>query len=655
MDLQNLSPEVLNLILGNESTSWMVLRLWKCGSTLLNAKLASAITYIDLRHSRLQEAQYPRFLSCFRHLRHLSLSSRLNLVSSTYPDLQREIEKLPKTLVSLTIESDNPKAPFLNYAPDWTSKDPRFISTEYQLGSSELINLNVLFPQLHTMGVLTSGGQHCALSPADFPALPSTLTTLAVHPTLNVALNAKCFSVLPRSLTHLLANVEIVFSNDDSRRALVLADIADAPPNLELISEFQWYGNVPKDVSWMPMSLTRVSRLDSWNLKTIRHGPPKLNNVTLDDIPSDSLQPWTLELPKHLTSFMWLPESENAPKLTVEALTQLPRTLTLLQVRYFDMIAWNEIRALGDDIGLQEARKAIWPPLKEFVVCRSLFSSDQLDLLPSTLGKLSLHVISLINVNTDLELNCSFLPNSLGRLELSSSYPISITLSGSMPPDLRTLTSELAFKEFGDAATTCNLTRIDLETALQRPLMEPNFHLPPKLVALSIAEWHALWFDAIPRTVTRLRIKRLFIPFSYEYNVGDFFGELPPGLTSLSIVNASTDGSTGPKTFSSLCFSSLPSLAELYVSTSVGDFTSAVLKNLPRNMRTLGITLNSMESDDAIFLPPKLRSLHLGPHINLQKDYFARYWPIRAIAQLQKAIGTVHSDILRSRLSTALH
>lgn len=102
MNLAGLSADVLGLLLSSASSSFLILRLWKCGNRALNSKLAAGVTHVHLDQVQALRSPYPRMLSELRQLRCLTLKALSSLMENL-EDLVKELHKLPESLQELRI------------------------------------------------------------------------------------------------------------------------------------------------------------------------------------------------------------------------------------------------------------------------------------------------------------------------------------------------------------------------------------------------------------------------------------------------------------------------------------------------------------------------------------------------------------------------
>lgn len=128
--LLNFPSEILGLILNGSQFSYLILRLWKTGNRLLQEKLASGVTDVCLRTVSALPSKYPLMLSKLRFLRHLSLASH-SYIFEDPRQWQVELKKLPQTLETLKISSEDAISSLLNLSPRWSRQAPLYIERRY--------------------------------------------------------------------------------------------------------------------------------------------------------------------------------------------------------------------------------------------------------------------------------------------------------------------------------------------------------------------------------------------------------------------------------------------------------------------------------------------------------------------------------------------
>lgn len=152
-NLASMPSEFLSLLLSG-SCSHLALMLWKCGDTVLNTKLAHSVLEIDLKDKMwTSTSRYPKLLSSFTKLRYLSINRNGAPLMASSKDLSVELQKLPPTLLTLKIAGREAEEAFYNHAPEWTRENPAYVTVNYELGPSQLIDLQRIFPKLNTLEI----------------------------------------------------------------------------------------------------------------------------------------------------------------------------------------------------------------------------------------------------------------------------------------------------------------------------------------------------------------------------------------------------------------------------------------------------------------------------------------------------------------------
>lgn len=592
MILSHLPAVLLGSILGESGSSYLILDLWKCGDKLLNAKLASSVTHIELERHPAYFGNYPRILSEFRSLRYLSLKSTHDLMKNVM-DWQLEVSKLSDRIETLRIESPDASCVFLNFAPDWTQDSSSLIETSYKRGKSSLIDFESKFPRLHTLH-LEDGGDYFIHGLAALPPSLTILSTLKI--TISVG-EPTIIDQLPPSLLKLDADIEI---ESGALQGVYLDAWSRAPPHLESIRSINWYDDI-ETFEWMPRSLTECHIPRGVIIAPTPTLPPLLNSINLISFNASSSElsntPWPSMLPSNLTRLTLAPQNDEI-QLTLDAnLHLLPKTLTALIIPHLvfgtSLISWSEIRRESIAPGAEN----IWPPrLEELRLGGHTVRFKDVSLLPSTLKSLDIALGEYHGATTHYtrsQFESDFLPSNLIYLKLTMRW---------------------------------NRAVLDSPNA---PII-----LPSTITNLEIEEWHINWFMTIPRATSSLLIRRLHGAHrSSLTEENDIFKDLPSGLKSLAIERL--DGPMaellfGEAAFYAQSFSSLPNLEELRV-VSIGSFPAKVLRNLPRGMMALQIELQDLNEEDAPFIPPRLTTfMLLGSNIPWRLPHVSEYWPLRA-------------------------
>lgn len=192
--LRNFPTEILAQILNTPQSSNLVINLWKSGDRILQHKIASCITILDIRDTRVgSSSRYPKLISCLPKLTSLRIERGRAWLMSSPILLSYELAKLPPSLTSLTLSSADSPRGLLNYG-----SDGKVINSKYPRGESELYNWGKVFPSLESLEI--ADFEHdTSISPTDFAGLPPTLTRLRL-PTFRI-LSSLMLQTLPPSLT----------------------------------------------------------------------------------------------------------------------------------------------------------------------------------------------------------------------------------------------------------------------------------------------------------------------------------------------------------------------------------------------------------------------------------------------------------------------
>lgn len=171
--LANLPKELLAQILCRTSTSFLIISLWKCGDHHLIKQLASAITFLDLKDTRLAStSRYPKLISELTNLRYLSINRGSHPLMDCSRSLSQEIQKIQgSNLETLKFCSAEAASAFRRHSDaNDEDGDPIFIEAMYELGSSPLYMSHV-FPQLTTFEI---AGATCDEDPNQLESMPMT-------------------------------------------------------------------------------------------------------------------------------------------------------------------------------------------------------------------------------------------------------------------------------------------------------------------------------------------------------------------------------------------------------------------------------------------------------------------------------------------------
>lgn len=605
--LASLSPEILALILDG-NCSYLAIKLWKCGSHALNLRLASGIIHMDLKQPESAFcSKIPLMVKHLRLLRYFSASFPGE--ASTHPQDWSYISKsLPKSLEVLRIVCDSALHFILNCAPEWTVDVPIYLETQHSRGMSRLIDLEGLYPHLHTLEVKSS----IALCPRDLPGLPSTLThltaTLSFHePSIKGATDfTNLISLLPASLRVLKTFIEFPEAKEASLN-VISDDWARGPTHLETLHLNNDLPEHMTGLDWAPKTLTDFRfNFDCllWSLNLARSYPPLVEYLEIPfRIETEAFRSrdthWMAELPKHLTCL----EVSNEARFEGCNFLTLPRSLRKLITRGEEFV---EMTNQFDAATLSGGRmlESFWPPSLTFMrVCVPNHLMSRLEVLPRTL--------------TELKCFCS-----MDYPENGVDADGNVVIEGkSLPPNLTSLTlvtpGVRVVSPFPQTLTYLEVTyghpqalREALPAGLKHFKFRQQFDeevslLPRGLTFLHLTTMKAISNADLPRNLTCLVLS--LGPEAVERMMKDFlFKELPETLTSLYITMPDTrfDESMFPPQQS---LSQLTKLKRLTLQTAWPIPASKILPQLPRGLTSFDAPLSSLTLEDIASLPRGLR------------------------------------------------
>ena len=390
--LDNLPADILAEILSSPDRSFLAITLWKCGSRLLQHKLAHSVLSIHLTDKlAFSTSRWPKCLSSFVALQTLSFS--INGPAMSSPKLfQQEILSLPSTLRSLVISSSdlcsclldsyessssNEKGGTVNYLDYISQRFPAL--TRLEVPSS-------VFPALQSPLFLAIAKNIRELSFPGYYFRASDLDNLASSPTMEFLDFAIDFSS-PEETSSFFAR----FS--PSIRRIYEIQICYEAENLN---------EIPKDLK---IDVLRFSIDAPWTEGVARSCPPNVRELEVTFI-DDALTPlhdaaqWCSDLPPSLSSFKC-----TCSILHPKPLSQLPRYLTELHVDLLAIDGWEPSDALSRLPHLtslhitQPHRIHIDTPLPSSIISFSTSTSEgvssippsQFHLLPPNLTSLNLH------------------------------------------------------------------------------------------------------------------------------------------------------------------------------------------------------------------------------------------------------------------------
>lgn len=543
MFLFDLPPHILDSILTSSNITFMVIALYKCGSSALNYNFSQGgCTSVYLEDKNVDSmSRWPKMITTLRRLRVLRID-RCGYMAT--PDIfSVELQKLPPTLTELSLKCEGAVLSCLaSTGPTTPESSPPTPPTGWP--ESRLWNMGRLFPQLQTlilMDWIITFTARPDFSIQDISVLPPTVTTLA----LGIENNNFNGSLIEKLLPE-LQSLEMFFMNE----------IDVWPASLTRISGFSLRSrsNLDALTAKLPRGL-KGRLLWPFSPSIAAALPPALEemditgrqSIAYQDFERLGLTPWTRTLPARLTKLtVYYP-------LTAKDISSLPKTLIKV---LFGRIAWE---TFAESIGYQRtpenqfefsstaqvdlsildaSARALWPNIKELEIVTPATAVKCLDWLPKSLTSIRpLQLILPPLFNTPIRID-EILP-SLTDLHLKSLTPVNYSLIH-LPPlttlflsnSIRFYPSELHYEALDEDSMRLletNLPKLDDAHCLFKPslrVLSLRLDRPIDINAIILA-------GALPSTLEELHIEsdQSQVPSS-------ICALLPPALTSLGIIRA---------------------------------------------------------------------------------------------------------------------
>ena len=377
--LSHFPSEVLGLILSSKHSSFLVIDLWKSGNRLLQHKLTSCITIIDIEDLNFaSNSRFPKLISCFPNLTTLRIDRGLGSLLDSSALLSYALRDLPSSLTNLSLVSSDAPFALLDY-----DSPGSVVSSASNRARSRLYDWSKVFPSLRSLEMVDLLND-TSLEPRDFLGLPRTLRHIDMSVPHRQILES--YQYLPSSIT-------------------------------------TWGDNVPV-LPWSFEISTCLSHLIS---------------LSIEDVDEDSFEgssSWYIYLPKNLTrlSIDELPDIEVGFTLVAK----LPRTLTYL--RMFISADEDEFDSYDSDSEEEEEEKkspstktkVSWPPALRTLVLHGL-SPHIMYMLPQ--GIETLELICPLDKRGFFDSN--IVPRSVTHLSILS--PSLRAIGCGLPPTLLTL------------------------------------------------------------------------------------------------------------------------------------------------------------------------------------------------------------------------
>lgn len=617
MNLPDLSSDILGQLSDIPDCSVVIIALWKCGDSKLNAKLASSVTSMHLRHRIGSYANFPSMLSQLRELRHFSVYSTQNVIGiPIYWPL--ELRKLPPTIESLELNLANGLSVFQDFGP-------RNEDNPLDTGLFTKTDIVKLFPRLTTLKVSNTVVPGEGFATKDFPPLPSTLTHLSLPA---IRFQGSFTEKLPRSLE--ILDSTLLLPTAPFNHSALVKDWANVPTELAHIAKV----SVGEELKWLPPKVTiGTLSLKNWNRAAAQVAASRVQRLSLEQVDTKSFgsknTEWVEALPQGLLALTF--GSDFVVKLGAN-LAGLPNSLTRISSLAPLVIDWSTTLPKPLATETRAAVNDFWPPgLVSMDFPNHKLAVSHIEALPRTLTSLNIHLVgSKLDKSgaAALAIEGNHFPPGLTHLSTKvTHYSKKMRFLSKLPRTLLTLELRandpaISFdKESLENSLPKALTKLDLGNSdafsMESSPDECTFALPPQLTSLSVWRMNSKnSFESLPRTLQTLSIH--FLSSEPAQGDEDIFSGLPPHLNQLNVWKSASPDLN--KIHSASSFSSLHQLSSLAI--RMHTFPSSVLHSFTetKRLKSLEIALESLDPSDLLLLPKSLIALRLGPKVN-EDDY----------------------------------
>ena len=651
--IMDFPPEILSQIFGSEYTSYLVIRIWLCGSTTLNKKLSNGLSFLNLSLHQFATCKYPRLVSEFHNLRHFAIASPSNLVSGL-SDWTEVMKSLPNTLISLSISSRDSWATlpdFEDFAESNPTADPAMLTSQ-QKDELRALNLASLFPRLQTLSITSSSQE---MPSHWFTNLPTTLTELTapIQLVYNHDDESLCnpLAQLPRGLITLNGPINWRLM-DRWRRVppntmrMLRDDIINAPPHLQSLYIASLSLREPLSDFWLPKSLLTVmmprNEAFAWTPEIARTMPHNLHTLDINAINTSSYAStftnWVADLPKTLTNVTI--HNNNRPHLPLDftpfshCLPPHLTTLSLLGNRSNVSLGtfgdWSCIETSEVENGKH------WPKsLTSLKLLHFSIKPSDIARLPKTLLKLDATTCLPFDDDTKLtEINPKHFAPCLTDLTLTCDGPTNLQVS-----QLHCLAM---LKE-------CILNRNEALNAVfasdappGSPSITPLSQLLTKLV---IPSWNCNYFKDLPRGLRHFETTSLSGHVQSPLLVtNDLFRDLPTCLLYLIL-----RGADSPESFElpPQRLNHLSSLLTIVISGLL--VSSSMMKMLPASLRGVHLEFSECIESDLLFCPPRVE-IFMSDFSKADMSQVVQNLPIAALTGLLAWGKESVEDLIRQRI-----
>ena len=384
MKLEDFPLDILTQIL-NDDTSFLVIDLWKCGSTVLNGKLRRGVVSISLRHTaKMSTTRYPRCLKEFVNLQRLSIVAKYQALCSV-PTFRKELKKLSSTLTELKISALGATSAFFGgasrpdeaYAIEDEDDEPPSAKRSKQVETAdadaqheEIWNLDVTWPHMKRFSLGGRGGFDNLINASVFALLPRSLEYLKLNPRFNHQL--RDFSTLPSNLTTLILADESIDETALKRLPPSLTDIGlsvDQEATILLAKKPSLLPNLVRFPYETDPEATCEIKDEIFD--NIRKWPRNIKVLTFLETNAEMIFDSEMKLPAEM-EHLSISCSYSDYDLNAEWLKKLlPKTVTELNVEKIDF---------------SKITSSMWPPhMKKLTLSDPKFGAHVLHKLPRTL------------------------------------------------------------------------------------------------------------------------------------------------------------------------------------------------------------------------------------------------------------------------------
>ena len=640
-------PEVLSQIFGSKYSSYLVIKIWLCGSSQLNKKLSNGLTYLNLALHQFATCKFPRLVFEFQNLRHFAIRSLKNMLNDP-SDWTVVMKSLPKTLDS-----------FYLHCPDSQHCLSDF---EANKENPPALNLASLLPCLQMLSITADS----ALPSDRFAYLPPTLTELTADIRLiyNSPDKSLCrpLSQLPRGILRMNGyfdwGISVWQREMPEAIELLRADLLNAPPDLQYFPTTSLPASVLAEDFRFPQSLTKLNMprharfgwTPSIALQVTSNSLQVLSIAVDTHLFANPHHNWASELPRSLTNLSI--RSEAAIDFTSFSHCLPPNLahLSILASSSSDVTSpigdWSCIEASEVENGKH------WPnSLTVMKLERCLNASFDIAKLPRTLLDLSMSISKYsIHVSESIIIDSQRLPPLLTELNLVCSRPSKIQLSNLQCLTMLTkcrLTGSIAHPEEDSALS------VSTESSIGSALSMTPLYTSQHLTTLFVPSWHCDWFKLLPRGLDTFQAETLpGLAESPLLATHDVFKDLPTSLLYLIVRNGDEGIEATPK----IPPQRLDHLSSLYsLAMEAAIVPSEMIRMLPASLLALQLQIEEWNESDHLHFPPRIELLMTSGWMNAPMSAILQSLPLVTLSGLGRfdpgSVSQEHRVAIQQRVA----